>query len=80
MSRLWCILIVFSLFSCHSDPNVLDAEEQYMIDTLLGRQIQQGLKIEMDSVCDLKYDTYLEAAKDSIMERRLEEIRHLSRE
>lgn len=47
-----------------------------MVDTLYNNAIKE-IRPEMDSICDLQFDSLLNEAKDSIMKKRVDEIKKL---
>ena len=54
----------------------LTKEERQLIDSIYIEE-SKLLKVEMDSLCDLKFDRFVNHAVDSIIEDRLQEIERL---
>ncbi len=54
----------------------LTKEERKLIDSIYVAE-SKLVKIEMDSLCDLKFDRFVNRAVDSIIEDRLQEIERL---
>lgn len=68
------VLIFFSIAtSCEKDPVHLKAAHLKMVDTLAKQQTIL-LRVEIDSLCDLRFDEAVEKARDSIVKVRIQEI------
>jgi len=75
-SFILCYLFFYSLSffsSCEEPPYELRGADYKIIDTVFQNQIVD-IKLEMDSLCELRYDKLVSDAKDSIMKVRLLEI------
>ncbi len=59
--------------SCSEEPLYLNSSQQRLVDTLVKHQILP-LRLEIDSLCDLRFDEEVEKAKDSIVTLRMREI------
>jgi len=73
--RIWLALLAGSLTTaCTEDPPLsLSGEDRAMVDTLYSRQVD-GLRQELDSLCDLLMERELQATIDSMLRvRRAEE-------
>ena len=68
-------LIVLTM-ACEPNERRIIAENRSLIDSLANQQIK-ALRIELDSICDLEFEARVEAASDSIMQVRIEEIKKL---
>ncbi len=75
---IWIVLFFFSMpfWACVEESKNLNREERIRVDTLVSRATQK-LRVELDSICDLKYDKELRLAVDSILQVRLREIEAL---
>lgn len=76
--KLICTISILLLFSC-GGPGVddevqlrLTSEQRREIDTLVANQVQV-LRSVFDSACTADFSALVEAATDSIVQRRLEE-------
>jgi len=78
-SKLNCSLFLTYLFigmstSCIEEPLYLNSTQLKLVDTIVKHQILP-LRIEIDSLCDLRFDEEVEKAKDSMVTFRMEEIK-----
>ncbi len=69
-------LFFCSLVACLEEPIVLNKQDKKLIDSLYNAERKTRM-VELDSLCDLHFDGRVQAAVDSIMMKRLEEIRRL---
>jgi len=66
-------LLISMTTSCVEEPPLLDAKQQKRVDILVKNQILP-LRLEIDSLCDLRFDEEVEKAKDSMVTIRIREI------
>jgi hypothetical protein len=71
-----CIIGLQLLPGCEKRPEPLDRKTMRMIDTLATKEIRV-LRVELDSLCDLNFDMYVQYYVDSILDVRREEIKKL---
>ena len=71
-----CTIGLQLLPGCEKRTEPLDRKTMRMIDTLATKEIRV-LRVELDSLCDLNFDTYVQYYVDSILEVRREEIKKL---
>ena len=81
MMRIGIYIFVLSLYLlnlCACEPNErrIIAENRSLIDSLANKQIKI-LRTELDSLCDLEFEVRVQAATDSIMAVRIEEIKKM---
>ena len=78
MKRFKALCLCFSLLLMHSctepPPPTLNAKDRDLVDSLYRDSINIMRPI-LDSLCDLNFDAAVNAKVDSIMQKRLEEIR-----
>ena len=74
ISFLLVSYLLCSITACEDPPAYLEAQHMVIVDSLI-RDEQELLKIELDSLCHLKFDEMVNHAVDSIMEIRLKEIK-----
>ncbi len=75
----YCLLIALVLFpqtACFEEQIILNGQDKKLIDSLYNAE-RKTMLVELDSLCELHFDGRVEAAIDSIMTKRLEEIRRL---
>ena len=68
--------MIFSLQRCGPSSEEVKYSQLKLIDSLYVRNLKT-LRIEMDSLCEVKYPQYLARAVDSIEAEIWEEIRQL---
>ncbi len=73
---LFVILLAFPEWGCDKRPIEIDRKTRRAIDTLAEKQYKL-VRIEMDSLCDLNFDTYVQEYVDSIRTVRLAEIKRM---
>jgi 4-hydroxy-3-methylbut-2-enyl diphosphate reductase IspH len=76
------ILLVFLALmqlSCFSDQPTLNSQDRKVVDSLYNAERKIQLKL-LDSICTATFDKRVASAVDSIMMKRLEEIRRLQEE
>jgi hypothetical protein len=76
------ILLVFLALiqlSCFSEQPTLNNQDKKVVDSLYNAERKIQLKL-LDSVCTATFDQRVVSAVDSIMMKRLEEIRRLQGE
>jgi hypothetical protein len=71
LSLIFMILSMAS--SCVEEPLFLNSTQLKLVDTLVKHQVIP-LRVEIDSLCDLRFDKEVEKAKDSIMLVRIRAI------
>jgi len=76
VSVLLLLAILFSQSACFEEPIMLNKQDKKLIDSLYNAE-RKARMVELDSLCDLHFDGRVQGAVDSIMEKRLEEIRRL---
>ena len=59
--------------SCIEEPLYLNSTQLKLVDTLVKHQILP-LRLEIDSLCEVRFDEEVEKAKDSIVTHRVREI------
>jgi len=69
-------LVALSQMSCLEEPPMLNNQDKKLIDSLYNVE-RKAMTLELDSICDVEFDSRVQSAVDSIMEKRLEEIRRL---
>ena len=77
-SNINCFLFLTFLFismttSCIEEPLYLNSTQLRLVDTVVKHQILP-LRLEIDSLCDVRFDEEVEKAKDSIVTYRVQEI------
>ena len=70
------ILLAIPEWGCQKKPIEIDRKTRRVIDTLAEKQIKI-LRIEMDSLCTLNFDKYVQEYVDSIRVVRIEEIKRM---
>ena len=73
---LICLIGLQLMPGCENKPEPLDRKTIRMIDTMATKEIRK-LRSEMDSLCNLEFDTYVQYYVDSIIQKRREEIKAL---
>ncbi len=73
LSISFFLLFMSLTTSCVEEPPYLNSTQLKLVDTLAKNQIIP-LQIELDNLCDLRFDKEVEKAKDSIIIVRMEEI------
>ncbi len=70
------ILLCFlcTIFSCEKEYPKLTRAHNSLLDSLT-KEGKTGLRLEMDSLCDLRFAKELNQLTDSIVEDRMNEIR-----
>lgn len=67
------IICIFSLFSCGVDDKKISPEERLMIDTMSTNEIVRQ-RFNWDKQCDLKMDSMVKFAIDSLTAATLKKI------
>lgn len=70
------ICIAALLMSCGKRSVEIDRNTRLAIDTLAGAQIRE-LRPVLDSLCDAQFDSLVQHAMDSILERRQHEMEQI---
>ncbi len=73
--RIWipCLAAFLTTACTEEPPPSLSGEHRAMVDTLYSRQVE-GLRLELDSLCDALFEQELQRTVDSMLEvRRAEE-------
>ena len=75
MLRIFLFLfLAISLASCRDEaPLTLSWEERSLVDSLFREEVKI-LKPELDSICDLRFDSLKAHYKDSLWTDRIQEI------
>ena len=72
------IFILFAIFSmlssCEKEPPRLTRSHKKIVDSLVQDR-KVGLRAELDSLCDIKYDAQIQSKIDSIVKDRMAEIK-----
>lgn len=71
---LLLLLLVATWASCkESPPNSLTWEERVLVDSLFNVQVT-GIRAEIDSLCNLRFDSLKTYYEDSMWTRRIQEV------
>jgi hypothetical protein len=70
------VVVLCSQIACFEEPIILNSQDKKLIDSLYNAE-RKIMLVELDSLCELHFDGRVSAAVDSIMTKRLKEIRRL---
>ena len=74
MKKALVLLFIFFLLSCGEEPPLtLSWEERSLVDSLFKAEVNK-IRPEVDSICDMRFDSMVNYYKDSLWTDRIEEI------